>query len=388
MRHLAITIGTAALVVGAFLALRSLRGGSGEPGATPEERRPAGAESRAAADKASAAATGAGVLVPGLPEVEALHRAHGAVGAAMRTFLATTVGTQWTLVDRARMQEVLHALRYSTREEDLPYLLDLFQRTKDPSFRWWFSWLVPQLAEQMGEKFHGEKFVDAMTEVHKIDPARGYLALAAINHPAATERFLKLLDAETDPEVSLQAVSAFAQSDWPDKEERIAGFAKDEQRGGAQRMLALGALGRIGTAESSVQLAMDIALGKPQPVTGLTGSLAVSHPIADVRSAAVLSIMQRGDQESARRLFEAADAAGMDSDLSKIVDSHLSAFNGPDLSELIYQRAARRQYVSPGEVHHLLRDLDRVDRARLRELLPLIRDPETKTLIEKILNAR
>jgi hypothetical protein len=98
--------------------------------------------------------------------------------------------------------------------------------------------------------------------------------------------------------------------------------------------------------------------------------------------------MQRGDQEAARRLIEAADAAGVDSDLAKMVDHHVSGFNGPDLSELIYQRARKRQYVSAGEIAHLLRDLERVDRARLRDLVPFIRDAETKVLVQKVLDAR
>ena len=74
----------------------------------------------------------------------------------MRKFLAYTTGSHWNLVDRGRMQEVLHALRYGTKEEDIPYLLDLFERTTDPAFRWWFSWLVAQLAEQMRDQFPGD----------------------------------------------------------------------------------------------------------------------------------------------------------------------------------------------------------------------------------------
>ena len=130
---------------------------------------------------------------------------------------------------------------------------------------------------------------------------------------------------------------------------------------------------------------MEVALGPPQPATGLTGSLAMTHPVADVRSAAVLAVMQRGDQESARRLLEAAD--GADADLTKIVDHHIAGYTGPDLSEFIYSRARRRRgYVSPGEVRHLLRDPERIDRARLRDLLPLIKDPETKELVRKLLS--
>jgi hypothetical protein len=388
MRHLAITLATAALVVAVFLSARALRSGPGEI-PEPAEPRPDVAESRPPASRPVEATMGiGGATVVGVPEIEALHRQHGAVGDAMRKFLAYTVGNEWNLVDRTRMQEVLHALRYGTTEADIPYLLDLFERTKDPAFRWWYSWLVPQLAEEMRERFPAERFVDAMTEVYRLDPARGYVALTHLNKPAATERYFKLLDAESDPQMRLHAIAYVAHSDWPHKEESLARLARDEARAPAERMEALGALGRVGVSEGSLELAMDVALGPPKPLSGLTGSLALTHPVHDVRSAAILAVMQRGDQESARRLFEAADAAGVDSDLAKMVDHHTAGFRGPDLSELIYQRAQRRRYVSPGEVNHLLRDLDRLDRARLRDLLPFIRDAETRKLVETVLEAR
>jgi hypothetical protein len=390
MRHLAITLATAALVVAVFLSARALRSGPGEI-SEPADARPEAAESRPPASRPADAAAQmgiGGVTVVGVPELEALHRQHGAVGDAMRKFLAYTIGNQWNLVDRARMQEVLHALRYATTEADIPYLLDLFERTKDPAFRWWYSWLVPQLAEEMRERFPAERFVDAMTEVYRLDPARGYVALTHLNKPVATERYFKLLDAETDPQMRLHAIAYVAHSDWPHKEESLARFARDEARAPVERMEALGALGRVGVSEGTLELAMDVALGPPKPLSGLTGSLAASHAVHDVRSAAILAVMQRGDQESARRLFEAADAAGIDSDLAKMVDQHIGGFRGPDVSELIYQRAQRRQYVSAGEVTHLVRDLDRLDRARLRDLLPFIRDAEAKKLVEKVVEAR
>jgi hypothetical protein len=388
MRHLAITLATAALVVGSFLAARALRSESGDLGPVVENVVKTDAESKPAPRPAESRIDTGGAVVTGLPELEALHRQHGAVGDAMRKFLAYTTGSQWNLVDRARMQEVLHALRYGTKEEDIPYLLDLFERTKDPSFRWWYSWLVPQLAEELRDKFPADRFIEPMTEVYRLDPIRGYVALTHLNKPAATERYLKLLEVESDPQMRLFAITSLSASDWSNKEETLAGFAREEGRATAERMQALNQLGLMGVSEASLDLAMGIALGPPKPVGGLTGGLALTHPIADLRSAAALAVMQRGDQEYARRLLEAGEAAGIDSDLSKMVDRHLGGYRGPDLSEIIYQRAQRRRYVSPGEVQHLVRDLDRVDRARLRDLLPFIRDAETKDMVQKVVDAR
>ena len=40
----------------------------------------------------------------------------------MKAFFSLTQGHHWNLVDRKRMQEVLHSLRYGVKEEDIPYL--------------------------------------------------------------------------------------------------------------------------------------------------------------------------------------------------------------------------------------------------------------------------
>jgi hypothetical protein len=94
--------------------------------------------------------------------------------------------------------------------------------------------------------------------------------------------------------------------------------------------------------------------------------------------------MQRGDQDRARRLIEAADAEGADPDLTRMVDAHLGAYRGPDLTEVILDRARRRGFISAGEVHHLVRDLDRLDRSRLRDVLPLIRDEQARELVRRL----
>jgi hypothetical protein len=384
MRHLAITLVTAAAVVGAFLALRAVRTASMEAPDGPAEVRAESSPAPKSESRTAAAPYPGGVAITGVSEMEALHRAHGKVGDAMRDFLAATRGDDWNVVDREKMQHLMHALRYSTREEDIPYLLDLFERTPGASFRWWFSWAVWQIAQEMGDRFPGDRFVEPMTEVYRIDKARGYDALATITRPSAMDRIEKLLDAETEPAMRTHAIAAYARGEWDRKEDFLTRLAKDAERPGPDRVAALTAIARVSTGEDALRMFEEIALGPPQPVKGLTGNDAASHAIADVRSAAVLGVMLRGDQETARRLMDAADRAGIDSDLAKMVDQHLGGYTGPDLSEVIYDRAQRRRYVSPGEISHLIRDLDRVDRARLRELLPFIQDEETKRLVGRV----
>jgi hypothetical protein len=373
MRHFLITIGTAVVLVGAFLALRA-RWGERESDLPPIGVEAPRAESRVAAPPPIA---GGPVVITGVPELEALHLKHGRVGAAMRDFLALTRGNHWNNVNRERMQLAIAELRHAT-PDDLPYLLDMFNRTQDPAFRWWFSWVVQQIPDG--------RFVDAMTEVYRIDPDRGLDALSFINTPAAMDRYLKLMETESNPDVRLHAIVALAHSDWENREESVSEIARDARRAGAERIEALSALGRIGLTAESMALLMETALGPAAPVEALRGYLAASHPVPDVRSGAVLAIMHRGDQEAARRLMEAADASGADPNLTKIVDHHIAVFTGPDLSEFIYDRARRRQFVSAGEVNHLLRDLERVDKARLRELIPLVTDPGAKAFLQKIVS--
>jgi hypothetical protein len=378
MRHILITILTATALVGGYLLLRSPDVPEGpavppRPSAptTPAEEAPKPPPSRPAPEP---------VEIPGLPELEALHRQHGRVGDAMRTLLEGTFGRHWNEVERLRMTEAIHQVMSTATADDIPYLLDLFNRIEDPGFRWWFSWLVEQLPDP--------RFIDAMTEVYRLDPRRGLDALAAIPAPAAKDRYLELLEGETDSAVRRHAIAKLAHTDWEGGEEAIAAIARDRQRAGAERVEALTALGRGARSPEAGALLMDVALGPPQPLEGLPPDLAASHPLADVRSGAVLALMLRGDQEEVRRLIEAADAAGEDSDISRIVDAHLGGYKGPDLTELIYDRVRRRGFVSAGEVHHLIRDLDTVDRRRLRGLIPLVRDPAARDLLDKVASGR
>jgi HEAT repeat protein len=378
MRHFAITLGTAAALVGAYFLLRST--GEGRPerlAGRPVAPGPIDPASRPVQQPASRPGP---ALVEGVSETEALHVRHGKVGEAMRAFLAVASGQDWNTVDRQRMQELIHAVSGSATVADLPYLLDLFNGTKDPAFRWWFSWLVQRIPHP--------HFVDAMTEVYRLDADRAVDALATINSPDATARFMKLFEAEQRAEVRQRAVVAIAHSDWPGKEQIVVQIAGDRAATAAERLEALGALGRVGASPQTATALMDLALGPPAPTGALTGHLAAGHPVADLRSGAVLALMTLGDQEAARRLIEAADAPGADPDFVRIVDLHLGVFRGPDLTELLFDRARRRGFVSAGEVTQLLRDLEAIDRSRLRDLVPLVRDAQAKALLEQVVSAR
>jgi hypothetical protein len=374
MRNFLITLVTAVAVVAGFLLLRrtpdgdEARTSNAKTSSTPAESPKNEPPPARPADPAR---------IEGLPDLEVLHRRHGTVGAAMRDFLGVARGDAWNLVDRRRMQELIHKVKYAATEADIAYLLDLFNRTPDPAFRWWFSWLVLQLPD--------ERFLDALTEVYRLDPHRAVDTIVAINTPAAMERYLGLMESETDPLVRRRAVVALAHSDWEKREEAVTAIARDQARAPAERMEALAALGRMGFGDDSIAFLMDVALGPPAPAHDLDAALLKSHPAQDVRSAAILAVMQRGDQESARRLLEAADQAGAKSPLAAMVDVHVASFQGPDLSEFLYDRIRRRGFASHGEVSYLVRDLERADRARLRDILPLVQDESARATLQRVL---
>jgi hypothetical protein len=374
MKHLLVTLGTALLVVGAFLLARPMwRDATG--GAAPDEpeaTRPAGPDAPAVEPVAPAR----GVLIPGVSEIEALHRAHGKVGDAMRAFLAQTTNRDRGAVDRATMQPLIHALRAQTRPEDIAYLVEVFNRTPDPSFRWWFSWFVQQVPDPA--------FVDAMTAVYRLDPERGLDALATITHPSSLARFQDLAREQTDPDLRLRAIAVLGHSQWEARDALVAEIVRDPARPAAERMEALAMLGRIAQTPEALELMMDVALGPPQPAPWMSASQRATHPVADVRAAAILGVMQRGDQDAVRRLLEAGEHAGADPAFRELVDRHVGAYAGPDISLIIYDRARRRGVLTTGEVHQLIRDPRSVDRQRLRDVLPLIQDAKARETAERV----
>jgi hypothetical protein len=115
---------------------------------------------------------------------------------------------------------------------------------------------------------------------------------------------------------------------------------------------------------------MHIALGPAQPVGDL-GERNSDHPDRDLRSAAVIAVMKRGDQDLTRRLLQAADVPGVDPAFTRMVDQHLCGYQGADLSRLILDRIDRRGRVSFGEAAYLNNVCTRSDVDRLKGILNL-----------------
>ncbi len=383
MRSILLTVVTAALVIGAFV-VASAATTSGGSSWMDRLGRPLGVEASPVQAPAAplptvlpqiSTMTGP-VRIDAAPGLEGLHARHGRVGQAMKGILELTIGTEATAVSRERMQEYLHQLKYSWTADDVPYMIDVFKQTSDPTFRKWFPWIVRQVPD--------ERFVDVLSEVYPLDPIQAVDALAAIGKPKAIERISGLAENQSDPELRRHAYSAISHVDWDGRDPFFAGIAEDAKRPDIDRVQALVALGQTGQSHETLDLLMRIATGSARPVK-LSGQLAADHPIADMRSAAIMGVMFRGDVDSARRLLDLADQPGVDADFVKLVDQHLAAFQGPDLTEVIYARTARRGMVSSSEILLIARDRTALDRARLATLRPLARDQETRDLLDRVL---
>jgi hypothetical protein len=289
--------------------------------------------------------------------LEGEHLKRGALGVGVKGLLAATIGANWRMMDRLKAAEAVHAIVASYKPEDAPYLLEVFRQTKDPAFRWWFAALVRQLRD--------DQLADALLEVYRIDPVQASETMGAVGGPRSMSHLTTLIETQPDSDVRGAMFAAVAGSAWREKSDYFARIAGDERRPDPDRMHALVLLGRLAGDAQSLSYLVDVALGPARPVKDL-GNVDPGHPVKDLRSAAVMGAMQRGDPDAARKLMDAADAPSADATLRRLVDDHLATYVGPDLSEFLYSRIERRRRATTGELLHIQRNFRPEDEARLR----------------------
>jgi hypothetical protein len=374
MKSILVAVLSAALVVGLYVAFG--RGEGGAPGLTPDGWRP-GPATAATGDVVPVPPPVASRTVeptkPGLFGMEAKHHAKGDLGKAVKDLMMVTIGNDWRMLDRLSAAKAIHAIVSNYKPEDAEYLLEVFRQTKDPAFRWFFAALVRQLKSDV--------FADAVAEVYAVDPVQASETLGWVGGPRAMQRLREFADSEARLDSRGAVLGAILRSEWDGREDYFARLADDERRPDADRMLALFSLGRVGAGKQTLDYLVETALGPARPVKDL-GAQASSHRVHDLRSGAVLGVMQRGDLEATRRLLEAAEAPGADPDFARMVDDHLGGYGGPDLTELIYARAGRRGVVSLHELLQIQKHLTDADRERVRSLGPYVKDAEARTLWE------
>jgi hypothetical protein len=383
MKSILVAALSAALVVALYAAFgRPVEGG----GETPDNWRAAPAVT-ATEDLAAAAAAARLAAAEALRNrfqpvpvaaggLEAEHLKRGALGRKVKELLASTLGNDWRRMDRLKAATAVHGIVAEYQPEDAAYLLQVFAETKDPAFRWWFAALVRQLKDDV--------FADAVAEVYRVDPIQASETLGWVGGPKSMAHLTTLLDTQGDADVRSVMFGAIARSTWEGKADYFAKLAGDPRRGDVDRMHAMFALGRHGTDAASLDYLVATALGPEHPVSGL-GNLEASHPVRDLRSAAVLGVVQRGDQDALRRLLDAADTPGADPRLAQMVDGHLGSYSGPDLSQFLYARAARRRQVTLGEALMFQRHWNEADRETLAGLRDFAVDDDVKRILDAVL---
>jgi hypothetical protein len=379
MKSFVVSVAAAAAVVGAYLFLQE-RGRDGGPIVGRAEADKGGPPATSSAFRASTPPPGAPLPLVAAPYVappggvEGEHLKAGELGLRMKALLEFTLGGDWRTMDRARAQQAIAEIAALYKPEDADYLLKVFEATKDPAFRWWFAALVRQIPD--------DRFADALVEVARVDPVQAGETLGWIGGPKSMANLATLADRQPDAEVRASMYGSVARAKWDGKERYFAALAEDEKRDAFDRMHALAALGRVGTDRASLDYLVATALGPERP-TGDLGPLARAYPEKDLRAAAIDGVFLRGDMDAARAMLDAAESAGEESTLAKMVDRSLVGYSGPDISEILIARADRRRKLTLSELILVQRNRAPGDSARLKALSAYV-EPDARELFNAL----
>ncbi len=310
--------------------------------------------------------------------IDELHRAYGAVGAAMKAILEATASMELGHVDRAKVTAQIHALMGAVTPEDLDYLIEVFDRVQDPTFRWWFQWIVKAIPN--------ERFIGAVTEIWKLDPLGAADRFCDIGTAKSIDRLSSLLETTDDLDVRQRAIASVGHSRFEGRDGWLANVADDPRRRAEERATAMTTLGQSSSDTLTIERLMRTTLGSPIPVESL-GKLSSEHPINDLRSAAMLGVILTGDMPALRSLIDKADAPGADPHLAEMLDRHLIGWNGPDVAELIQARVERRARLTLGDLRQVSRDLAATPRGRLEALRVHARSLDVAAELERLIAA-
>ncbi len=377
MKSLLLSVVLAALIVAGWVALRPE---SADWVPTPSD--PAASFKPESREVTAVAAVPPNATTPTVElygaHLDDLHRAYGKTGESMRAIIAATVGMQRDQVERAKVTFAIHALMNGLQPGDVDYLAACFDRIEDPSFRWWFQWIVRYVPD--------EKFIGAVGEIWKLDPAGAADRFCDIGTAKSLERLSSLLETDGDIELRRHAIASVANGKHADRIAWLAKWSDDDKRRPEERAAALIAMGQTSSDPLVVDRLMRAALGPPVAVESW-GRLDFEHPVKDLRSAAVLGVMIAGDLPALRTLLERADAPGADPALATMVDRHLAGWNGPDVAELVQARVERRGVLTIGDLRQIARDLPNTPRGRLEALRTQARTPDVAAELERLIPA-
>lgn len=386
MTRIAVVLSVACLVVLVFILVD--RGGMRTAGPLDPTAHGAGGGGGPEEALRPGVRTGA-VAAGGVPvaarDFHASVEARGPVGAAIRSLIEKTHGSDAATMDRSFASEdiynILEAWRRdpSRKSDDIEFFIEIWNEFEDSGVRYALSWLFRYAQD--------DRLVDPLMDLVTVYPWQAVDALAAIGTPRAIEGIAIAEAAMQRPEERAQASLRIASSSWERALDHLKGVWRDENRSDMERFVAVEALGRRPEDPEARLQAFEIATGTPVPLTDL-GERNREHSVRDLRAAAVVALMHAGDGVLVRRLLEIADAPHADPRLAEMIDGTIHAFTGGDLSRVVLDRVNRRGRISAGEAQLLAQNARAEDLPELRRLRDLATDPTARQILEGAILSR
>ncbi|NRA96763.1 MAG: hypothetical protein HRU14_11205 [Planctomycetes bacterium] len=390
MRQLALVMGIA---LGVVLVWFALSGGLGRAPASLTDV----SEGTQNAGSAGGPGGASGEEVPGprapkaqpksRPRVglEGLCDARGEVGAAVYEIIRKTVGQEARLLDRSFAKDDIHrvisawAQDPSRKDADVDFLVEAWGMMEDPTARYALSWLFRYVRD--------DRVIEPLKELVGHHPWIAVDAIAGQGTPLAARTLIEIKAQLDEPKIRSQATIRIAQSGWEGAADHLREVWKDDRLTDAERFVAVECLGHVVSDPEARLAAYELATGPARLLSDL-GDRNDDHPERDLRSAAVMAVMQSGDQTLTRKLMDAADAPNADGRFASMVDLHVGVYQGADISRIVLERIDRRGKLTLGEARYLNRVCTRDDMTRLRKIEEFAATAEARQMIQDaILNA-
>ena len=391
MRHAASVFAIAAVIVGLWYVLAGSVGTAAGPlmgadlGLDEDAMAPDGP--RAATRSSAVPSTRGMVAKPKKPGLVGMCEEHGLVGKAVYGIIRKSVGQDARMLDRSFARKEIWQIITAWAEDptrkdgDIDFLVKVWDEMKDPTARYALSWLFRYAKD--------DRVIEPLKELVPHHPWQAVDSIAAQGSDLAASTLVDLKGRLQKPEVRNQATIRIARSGWTGAVEHLRDVWTGERTAtDYERFVAVEALARIPDDREARIAAFEIANGPSRPLSEI-GDRDRDHPARDLRSAAVMAVMQSGDLTLTRKLLTAADAGDRDAAFVAMVDLHIGSFTGGNMTQILFERSGRRRKVTLGEARYFNRVCTSDDIARLRQLEALAVDAQTRQLMQAaILNAR
>jgi hypothetical protein len=280
-------------------------------------------------------------------------------------------------VERSKVTFAIHALMNGLQPGDVEYLAACFDRIEDPTFRWWFQWIVRYVPD--------EAFIGAVGEIWKLDPAGAADRFCDIGTAKSLERLSSLLETDGDLELRRHVsrpsrtantpIASTGSRSGPTTTSVAPKNALPLHRDGTDLLRSRGdrsphARGARSVGAGRVVGQTRLRTSRPRPAFG-------GGPRCH----------DRGRSSGPSHAARTRRRAGADPVLATMVDRHLAGWNGPDVAELVQARVERRGVLTIGDLRQIARDLPNTPRGRLEALRSRARSLDVAAELERLIPA-